>query len=168
MSQTSISLSFTLNQTPIEILVYPHETALSVLRRQMRLTGAKEGCDQAACGACTILLDGLPVYACTMLALQLQDRQITTVEGIQADDGDFHLLQRVFIESDAIQCGFCTPGMLLSAVALVQQQPNPTEDEIRDALSGNLCRCGGYQRIVQAIHEAIHELHHTPDEEPAS
>jgi carbon-monoxide dehydrogenase small subunit len=121
------------------------------------MPGSKEGCDDSECGACMMLIDGRPVNSCSYLALQAQGREIVTVEGL-AGDGELHPLQRQFLEQGGVQCGFCTPGMLISAKALLDQNPDPSEDEIRIALSGNLCRCTGYQGIVRAVQAAAAEM----------
>ena len=136
-------------------MAYPIEieagrSLLSVLRGELGLTGTKEGCDDSECGACMVLLDGRPVNSCSYLALQADGRQITTVEGLSSPGG-LHPLQRAFLEHGAVQCGFCTPGMLISATALLAANPDPTEDEIRAGLAGNLCRCTGYVGIVSAV-----------------
>jgi len=123
---------------------------LDVLREELGLTGTKRGCDYGGCGTCTVLMDGKPVLSCLTLAVDAQDKEITTVEGL-ARDGKLSPLQQAFIEQGAIQCGFCTPGMLLSAQALLDKTPEPTEEEVRHAISGNLCRCTGYHKIVKAI-----------------
>ena len=133
---------------PVEI--EPHASLLQSVRDQVGLTGAKEGCDDSECGACMMLLDGEPVNSCSYLALQAEGREITTVEGL-APPGQLSDLQRAFLEQGGVQCGFCTPGMLISATALLAANPSPSEDEIRIALSGNLCRCTGYDGIVKAV-----------------
>ena len=128
-----------------------------MLRSEVGLTGTKEGCDDSECGACMVLLDGRPVNSCSYLALQAQGQEITTVEGL-SNGGELHPLQRQFLEQGGVQCGFCTPGMLMSAKALLDRNPDPSEEEIRIALSGNLCRCTGYQGIVRAVQAAAREL----------
>ena len=133
---------------PVEIEA--GRSLLSVLRTEIGLTGSKEGCDDSECGACMVLLDGKPVNSCSYLALQAEGHEVTTVEGL-ANGGDLHPLQRAFLEEGGVQCGFCTPGMLISATALLDSNPTPTEDEVRLALSGNLCRCTGYQGIANAV-----------------
>jgi carbon-monoxide dehydrogenase small subunit len=135
----------------------PGRTLLRVLRDDLGRTGPKEGCDDSECGACMVLVDGRPLNACSYLALQAAGREITTVEGLAGPDGELHPLQRAFVEGGGIQCGFCTPGMLISAAALLAAKAEPSEDEIRDALAGNLCRCTGYQPIVQAVQRAVAE-----------
>jgi aerobic-type carbon monoxide dehydrogenase small subunit (CoxS/CutS family) len=134
---------------PVEI--EPGRSLLSVIRTEVGLTGAKEGCDDSECGACMVLLDGRPVNSCSYLALQADGREVTTIEGLTGDDGDLHPLQQAFLDQGGVQCGFCTPGMLISAKALLDQTPDPSEEEIRLALSGNLCRCTGYSGIVRAV-----------------
>jgi len=145
------------NGVPYPVEVEGHRNLLSVLRGEVGLTGSKEGCDDSECGACMVLLDGRPVNSCSYLALQAQGREITTVEGL-SNGGDLHPLQRQFLEQGGVQCGFCTPGMLMSAKALLDRNPDPSEEEIRIALSGNLCRCTGYQGIVLAVQAAAREL----------
>ena len=138
------------NNEEYELLIYPHRTLLEVLRDELYLTGAKESCNQGACGSCTVLLDGLPVRSCLLLALDAQGRKITTIEGL-AVAGKLNPVQEAFVEHHAIQCGFCSPGMILTAKALLDRNPHPTEQEIRKAISGNVCRCTGYTKIVEAI-----------------
>jgi carbon-monoxide dehydrogenase small subunit len=134
---------------PVEI--EPGRSLLSVIRTEVGLTGAKEGCDDSECGACMVLLDGRPVNSSSYLALQADGREVTTIEGLTGDGGDLHPLQQAFLDQGGVQCGFCTPGMLISAKVLLDATPNPSEDEIRLALSGNLCRCTGYSGIVRAV-----------------
>ena len=136
---------------PIEI--DPGRTLLSVLRDDLELTGSKEGCDDSECGACMVLLDGEPVNSCSYLALQALGRDITTVEGL-ATDGHLSRLQSAFLEAGGVQCGFCTPGMLISATSLLRRSPNPGDEEIKTALAGNLCRCTGYTPILAAVKQA--------------
>ena len=143
-----VTLQVNSTSYPVELEV--GRTLLSVLRGELGLTGSKEGCDDSECGACMVLLDGQPVNSCSYLALQVAGRQITTVEGL-ASGNKLHPLQQAFLERGAVQCGFCTPGMLISATALLAANPDPTEDEIRAGLSGNLCRCTGYVGIVAAV-----------------
>ena len=142
--------TLTVNGTAYPLDIEPDRSLLSVLRTEIGLTGSKEGCDDSECGACMVLLDGRPVNSCSFLALQAAGREVTTVEGLAAG-GELHPLQRAFLEEGGVQCGFCTPGMLISATALLRENPSPTEDEVRIALSGNLCRCTGYQGIVAAV-----------------
>lgn len=129
---------------------------LDVLREELGLTGTKKGCNAGDCGVCTVLLDGLPVNACLVLAVQAVGKEITTIEGV-AIDGCLHPLQKAFIERGAAQCGFCTPGMVLSSISLLNENPRPTRTEIQEALSGNLCRCTGYVQIVEAIESVAAE-----------
>ena len=140
---------------PIEI--EPQRTLLSVLRDDLELTGSKEGCDDSECGACMVLLDGEPVNSCSYLALQAEGTEITTVEGL-AGNGQLSSLQRAFLEQGGVQCGFCTPGMLISATALLARTPRPSDEEIRAGLAGNLCRCTGYTTIVAAVRQAATEM----------
>jgi aerobic-type carbon monoxide dehydrogenase small subunit (CoxS/CutS family) len=142
---------------PYPVEVEGQRSLLSVLRGEIGLTGSKEGCDDSECGACMVLLDGRPVNSCSYLALQAEGREITTVEGL-SNGSDLHPLQRQFLEQGGVQCGFCTPGMLISAKALLDRNPDPSEEEIRIALSGNLCRCTGYQGIVRAVQAAARDL----------
>src|SRR5690606_5592327 len=134
-----------------------HYSLLEALRYVFGLTGSKQGCDKGDCGACTVLLDGVPVNSCITPALEAADRSVLTVEGL-ASPGALHPLQEAFDTNGAAQCGFCTPGILMSAVALLQRNPAPTRDDIRDALSGNLCRCTGYTKIYEAVEQAAVEL----------
>ena len=145
-----VPLTLTVNGTPYPIEVEPGTTLLYAVRDEIGLTGAKEGCDDSECGACMMLLDGKPVNSCSYLALQAEGSEVTTVEGL-ADGTDLAPLQRAFLERGGVQCGFCTPGMLISATALLQAKGQPTEEEVRIALSGNLCRCTGYDGIVKAV-----------------
>jgi aerobic carbon-monoxide dehydrogenase small subunit len=133
-----------------EALVKPNMTLLDFLRNGLGLTGTKKGCDEGDCGACTVLLDGKPVNSCLVLALEANGKDVLTIEGL-SQGGELHPLQRAFIEKGAVQCGYCSPGMLLSAKALLSENPTPTEHEVRSAISGNLCRCTGYVKIVEAI-----------------
>lgn len=135
------------------LLVAPHLTLLEVLREELHLTGAKESCGRGACGACTVLLDGEPVRSCLLLAAEAEGRQVTTIEGL-GRQGALHPIQEAFVAHHAVQCGFCTPGMVLTAKALLDKTPDPTDEEIRLALSGNICRCTGYAKIVEAVKAA--------------
>jgi carbon-monoxide dehydrogenase small subunit len=139
-----------INGQTYEPAVEPNRTLLDVLREELNLTGTKRGCDLGECGSCTVLMDGQPVNSCLVLAHQAQGHEITTIEGL-SQGHDLHPLQQAFVEKGAIQCGFCTPGMILSAKSLLDKNPVPSETEIRTAISGNLCRCTGYQKIVEAI-----------------
>jgi carbon-monoxide dehydrogenase small subunit len=133
-----------------EVAVEPRQTLLEILRNDLGLTGTKEGCGNGNCGTCTVLLDGKAVSSCLILAIEVEGQEITTIEGL-AKAGEIHLLQKAFIEEGAIQCGFCSPGMILTAKAFLDANPHPTEAEARQAISGNLCRCTGYDKIVRAI-----------------
>lgn len=143
-------LSFTLNGDPIEVVCKDNMTLLDLLRDKLGLTGTKKGCEQGECGACTVMLDGKPVNSCCTLAVECEGRDVVTVEGI-AKNGQLHPIQKQFIEKWALQCGYCTPGMIMSAKALLDVNPHPTELEIREAIEGNLCRCTGYAKINDAV-----------------
>jgi len=136
--------------------VEPRRTLLELIREDLELTGTKEGCGLGECGTCTVLLDGKPIKSCITLAVQANGREITTIEGMEEADGTLHPIQQAFIDHGAIQCGFCTPGMVLSAKALLDENPKPTEMDAKQAIAGNLCRCTGYQKIVEAILSAAH------------
>ena len=151
-------LELTVDGVALSAAVDPGRTLLRALRDDFGRTGTKEGCDDSECGACMVLVDGRPVNSCSYLALQAAGRRITTVEGLAGPDDELHPLQRAFLEGGGIQCGFCTPGMLVSAAALLEADPHPSADAIRDALAGNLCRCTGYQPIIQAVQRAAQEL----------
>ena len=138
------------NGEPREAYVEPGWTLLRVLREDLGLTGAKHGCGNGECGACTVIMDGKAVPSCLVPALNAEGKEIETIEGLSRG-GEMHPLQRAFIEHGAVQCGFCTPGMIMSAKALLDENPSPTEDEVREALQGNLCRCTGYKKIVEAV-----------------
>lgn len=143
-------ITLTVNGEPYEVAIHPHRTLLEVLREEVMLTGSKEGCGMGACGACTVLVDGEVVLACLTLALSVEGKDIRTVEGL-AEGEKISSLQKAFVEHGAIQCGFCTPGMLMSATALLSKHPHSDKDEIKKAISGNLCRCTGYVKIIEAI-----------------
>jgi carbon-monoxide dehydrogenase small subunit len=143
-------VKLTVNNQLFEVAINLNCTLLEVLREELSLTGTKESCGQGACGSCTVLLDGLPVRSCLLLAVEAEGRRITTIEGLSQGD-KLHPVQEVFIEHHAIQCGFCSPGMILTATALLEDNPKPTENEIRHALSGNICRCTGYAKIIGAV-----------------
>ena len=145
-----VAATLTVNGTGYAVELDPHVSLLDAIRDVIGLTGSKEGCDDSECGACMMLLDGKPVNSCSYLALQAQGREVTTVEGL-ADADRLAPLQRAFLELGGVQCGFCTPGMLISATALLRANPDPSDDEVRIALSGNLCRCTGYTGIVRAV-----------------
>lgn len=154
MKQT---ISFVLNGSAVLIEADPARRALDVLREDLGLTGTKEGCGQGECGACSIVVDGVVKLSCMMTAAQLEGRDVVTIEGIAAG-GALHHVQRSFIEYGAVQCGFCTPGMVISAVNFLEGNPEPSREEIREALSGNLCRCTGYQKIVDAVEGAAQRM----------
>ena len=143
----------TVNGAPLEAAVESRLLLVHLLRESFRLTGTHIGCDTTHCGACTVLLDGVPVKSCTMLAVQADGRSITTVEGLEKD-GKLHAIQEGFMQEHGLQCGFCTPGMIMSACALIERNPKPTEAEIRFGLEGNMCRCTGYTNIVKAVQTA--------------
>lgn len=143
-------IQLTVNGDTHDLIATPNRTLLEVLRDDLSLTGAKEGCGEGACGTCTVLLDGQPIRSCLTLAVEVQGRAITTIEGL-AEGGTLHPVQQAFVEHGAIQCGFCAPGMILVAKALLDVNPHPTEEEAREAISGNVCRCTGYAKIVEAI-----------------
>jgi carbon-monoxide dehydrogenase small subunit len=144
----------------VESAVEPNQTLLQFLREGLGLTGTKHGCGLGDCGACTVILDGKPVNSCLVLAVQAHGREVLTIEGL-AENGNLHPIQQAFVDKAAIQCGFCTPGMILSAKALLDENPKPSEHEIRTAISGNLCRCTGYQKIVEAVQEAAEVIEGT-------
>ncbi len=153
-----ISYTLSVNGIDYPVVAEQGRNLLSVIRTEIGLTGTKEGCDDCECGACMVLLDGQPVNSCSYLAAQAQGRAVTTVEGLQQGD-EMHPLQRNILEEGGVQCGFCTPGMLLSATALLERNPSPTEEDVRIGLSGNLCRCTGYAKIVAAVQRTAAELH---------
>lgn len=149
---TKIAAVLRVNGREYPVDLDPHTGLLDAVREELGLTGSKEGCDDSECGACMMLLDGEPVNSCSYLALQAVGREVTTVEGLTGND-EVGPLQRAFLQQGAVQCGFCTPGMLVSATALLRRNPDPTEEEIRSGLSGNLCRCTGYRGIVRAVQQ---------------
>jgi len=148
-----MTIKFTLNGKPTQVEVPPHWTLLRLLREKLGLTGTKEGCGIGECGACTVLLDGNPVNSCLILAPKIEGRKIETIEGLGSREA-LHPLQQSFIEHGAVQCGFCTPGILMSSKALLDRNPHPTREEVKGAISGHLCRCTGYQQIIEAIEKA--------------
>jgi carbon-monoxide dehydrogenase small subunit len=149
------AISFTVNGKLQTVHAYPMERLLDVLRHELGLTGTKEGCGEGECGSCSVLIDGMLVNSCLIPVLQANGAQVVTIEGL-ASDGRLQLLQQSFLDSGGAQCGICTPGMILASVHLLSKKPRPTLDEIREGLSGNLCRCTGYTQIVEAVEEAAH------------
>lgn len=149
-------IEFKVNGKSYSIDVCPTMRLLDLLRDELGLTGTKEGCAEGECGACTVIIDGEAVNSCLVLAPQIRGKEVMTVEGL-AEDGELDLLQQKFLEHSAVECGFCTPGMLMSAKALLMKNPHPTEEEIRLALAGNLCRCSGYSKIVEAVKDAVQD-----------
>jgi aerobic-type carbon monoxide dehydrogenase small subunit (CoxS/CutS family) len=156
-SQKSAHIRITLNGEPTDVSFAPYKTLLEVLREDLGHTGTKHGCELGECGACAVLLDGKPVLSCLVLALDCDGSEVTTVEGL-ATDGQLHPLQEAFADHGGSQCGYCTPGMLVTAKALLDQNPHPSRDQIREALSGNLCRCTGYLQIFDAVEAAIEKI----------
>jgi carbon-monoxide dehydrogenase small subunit len=148
------SMSFVLNGSVVEVTIKDHMRLIDCLRDILNLKGTKEGCGEGECGACTVLVDGKAINSCLYPAIEAEGKNIVTIEGLKGTQNRLSLLQQVFVDSGAIQCGFCTPGMILSAKALLDSNPNPTEAQIRDALQGNLCRCTGYVQIIEAIKKA--------------
>jgi carbon-monoxide dehydrogenase small subunit len=157
----SQEISLTVNGTEHELSVEPRTLLIHVLRDELGYTGPNVGCESSMCGACTVHLEGEAVKSCTMLAVQADGREVTTVEGL-ADDGEFHPIQEGFQEEHGLQCGYCTPGMMMTATELLDRNPDPTEAEIREALEGNLCRCTGYQNIVRAVENAAEKMQEQP------
>lgn len=150
-------ISFTLNGEQVDALVEPRELLIHTLREKLNLTGAHIGCETSHCGACTVDLNGVSVKSCTVLTVQAQEGEVATVEGLAGAEG-LHAVQEAFIEEHGLQCGFCTPGMLMRAQRLLQENPNPSEEEIRWGMAGNLCRCTGYQNIIKAVQSAAEKL----------
>lgn len=156
----TIPVSFVLNGRLQEIDVEPHELLLDVIRERLGLTGVKRSCDVQVCGACTLLVDGRPVSACTTLAFEIRGKSVLTIEGL-AENGKLHPLQECFIEHGGFQCGFCTPGMILAAKALLDENPDPTLDELKHFMHGNICRCTGYKKIIESIMAAAKKMRAT-------
>ncbi|MDQ6767161.1 MAG: (2Fe-2S)-binding protein [Candidatus Eremiobacteraeota bacterium] len=152
------SVRLAINGRPCDVMVQPQESLLQLLRDKLGLKGTKEGCSTGYCGACTVLVDGAPVNSCLFFAVDADRREVTTIEGLAADDGALHSLQNAFVNAGGLQCGFCTPGMIMSAAALLTEQPSPSEAEVRASLAGNICRCTGYQSIVNAVLAAAEEM----------
>jgi len=145
-----MDIHFSCNGQPLTVTVEPLTSLLDVLRRDAKLTGTKKGCNEGDCGACSVIVDGKLVNACLVMACKLEGAEVLTIEGLSAN-GELHPIQKAFIESGAIQCGYCTPGMIMATYALLQQNASPTENDIRQGLSGNLCRCTGYKKIMEAV-----------------
>jgi carbon-monoxide dehydrogenase small subunit len=163
----TLIISLIVNGEPAEVAFAPYKTLLEVLREDLRLCGTKHGCELGECGACAVLVDGQPVLSCLVLGVECDRRTVTTVEGLTAD-GRLHPLQEAFADLGAAQCGYCTPGFLVTAKALVDEHPRPTRDQIKEALSGNLCRCTGYQQMFDAVEAAIERLASVNPEPAAS
>lgn len=157
MKMEKMTVRFILNRKPVQVEVYPNERLLDVLRDDLHLTGTKEGCAVGECGACTVILDGKAVTSCLVPIGSVEGREVITIEGV-GNDGQLDPIQDAILKNHALQCGFCTPGFVMSAKALLDENPNATIEEIRRAISGNLCRCTGYEQLVIAIHEAAQEL----------
>jgi aerobic-type carbon monoxide dehydrogenase small subunit (CoxS/CutS family) len=151
-------IHFSLNGVEVRVSVRGHERLIDILREQLGLTGTKEGCGQGECGACTVIVDGRAVNSCLYPAPEIEGKSILTIEGLQGPDHRLSRLQQAFVDCGAIQCGYCTPGMILSAQALLETNPDPSEEEIRESLAGNLCRCTGYKQIVEAVKAASHKI----------
>ena len=149
-------IKMTVNEKQYELAVKPNQTLLDILRQELGLTGAKRGCELGDCGACTVIMNGKPVNSCLILALEANNAVVETIEGLETEEG-LHPVQQAFVEKGAIQCGFCSPGMILSSKHLLEHNQNPTEKEIREAITGNLCRCTGYQKIIEAIQSCAKE-----------
>ena len=158
-------LTLTVNGETRDVIVPVHKSLLEVLREDLNLTGTKHGCELGECGTCTVLVDGMPVLSCLVLPVELQGREIKTVEGM-AENGHLHPLQQAFAELGAAQCGYCTPGILLTAEALLDGYPAPSRQEVREALAGNLCRCTGYTKILDAVELAALRMRATPAGDP--
>ena len=156
MDQRYVELS--INGDKYRIAVGPNEFLADVLRSKLDLTGTKTACDMGVCGSCTVLLDGLPVSSCLTLAVDAAGKEITTIEGLENTDGELHPIQESFLDKGAVQCGFCTAGMVMTTKSFLDKNPNPTEPEIRRALSGNICRCTGYAKIVEAVADAAKKM----------
>lgn len=155
------TINFRVNGDAVQAEVYPHWTLLRVIRDELELTGAKQGCGEGECGACTVLVDGVPVNSCIYPILEVEGKDVLTIEGLALKGRDLHPIQQAFLEKAGVQCGFCTPGMIMSAKALLDKNPQPTEDEIRHALAGNMCRCTGYVQIVESIRYAAEMMSRT-------
>jgi carbon-monoxide dehydrogenase small subunit len=156
MDQRYVELS--INGDSYRIALRPNEFLADVLRSKLDLTGTKTACDMGVCGSCTVLLDGLPVSSCLTLVVDAEGKEITTIEGLESGDGDLHAVQESFLDKGAVQCGFCTAGMVMTTKSFLDKNPKPTEREIRQALSGNICRCTGYAKIVEAVEDAAKKM----------
>ena len=151
-----MKVSFILNQRKVSLDVNPEKRLLDLLREDLHLTGTKEGCGEGECGACTVIINGEAVHSCLVLACQIEGKEILTIEGLE-ENGELSKIQQIFVEETAIQCGYCTTGMIMSTKALLMHNPNPTVEEIRTALSGNICRCSGYSQIIRAVQRSAKE-----------
>lgn len=165
MSKQKSQIRFVLNGEPVEVAFAPHKTLLEVVREDLNLTGTKHGCELGECGTCTVLVDGRSILSCLMLGLDAEDREVTTIEGM-AENGRLHPLQDTFADLGAAQCGYCSPGFLLAAKELLDKSPAPSREQIKEALSGNLCRCTGYIKIYEAVELAAARLRGEPMELP--
>ena len=161
--RTRLDLEFSLNGEAVATETEPEETLLSVLRNRLKVFGVKKGCGEGECGSCTVLVDGRPMASCLLPAMRAQGREVTTVEGLSRGD-DLHPIQEAFLEAGAVQCGFCTPGMILSAKALLDRNHSPAEEEIREGMSGNICRCTGYVQIQEAVVLAAEKMRKADNE----
>lgn len=156
------TISFILNDSKVTVTVDSHQCLLDILRDTLRMTGTKEGCGEGECGACTVIVDGLAINSCLYPAFEVEDKSVITIEGLTGIKNKLSVIQDAFVTNGAIQCGFCTPGMILSAKALLDSNPEPSDQDIRDALSGNLCRCTGYVQIIEAVRQASNRLKDEP------
>lgn len=152
-----MSITFTLNGSEKTASITPNTRLLDMIRDEIGLTGTKEGCGVGECGACTVIVDGQAVNSCLVFAASVAGKSVTTIEGVAQQDGTLHPIQQAFLDNHALQCGFCTPGFVMSAKALLDKNPHPTREEIRVAISGNLCRCTGYEQIIQAVEDAAQD-----------
>src|SRR6186713_2140233 len=146
-----VPVRLTVNGRPVNLMIEPRTTLLDALRMRADLTGSKRGCDRGACGACTMIVDGRTVYSCSTLAIEVQGKRIRTVDGLAAANGQLHPVQQAFCDKDALMCGFCTPGFIMASVGLLEKHPNPTPEQIKKGLDGNICRCGTFSRIFEAV-----------------
>lgn len=151
-------INISINEKDYELAVVPNRTLVDLLRYDLGLTGTKKGCELGECGTCTVIMDGKPVNSCLVLAVEADGKNILTIEGLETEEGGLHPIQDSFVEKGAIQCGFCSPGMILTAKSLLDKEKNPDEQTVRKAISGNLCRCTGYQKIVEAILDAAEKM----------